>query len=84
MEPYIDYSIPSITKMDLNTVDSIQLLGVKGVGPVFAHRIINYRNVLGGFVFQVPSEISAWAFQHFRISRRWKCLHDPTTFRADE
>lgn len=39
--------IPSI--IELNTADSSLLLTVKGIGPAFAHRIILYRDLLGGF-----------------------------------
>jgi competence ComEA-like helix-hairpin-helix protein len=36
--------------INLNTADSVELLGIKGVGPAFAKRIIKYRSLLGGFV----------------------------------
>jgi DNA uptake protein ComE-like DNA-binding protein len=42
-------SIP-VEKVDINKADSVLLIKIYGVGPVFAHRIINYRNLLGGFV----------------------------------
>lgn len=35
--------------IDINTADSTDLLRVRGIGPVFARRIIRYREVLGGF-----------------------------------
>lgn len=35
--------------INLNTVDSAGLLPLPGIGPVFAGRIIKYRNLLGGF-----------------------------------
>ena len=35
--------------IDLNRADSVQLLPLPGIGPVFARRIIKYRNLLGGF-----------------------------------
>ncbi len=35
--------------IELNSVDSLQLLGLKGIGSVYASRIIKYRNLLGGF-----------------------------------
>jgi competence protein ComEA len=36
-------------KLDLNAADSAELVSVRGIGPVFASRIIKYRNRLGGF-----------------------------------
>lgn len=36
-------------EIDLNSADSVDLLKIKGVGPVFASRIIKYRKRLGGF-----------------------------------
>ncbi|MCP4553120.1 MAG: hypothetical protein GY834_14025 [Bacteroidetes bacterium] len=35
--------------IELNTADSLQLLKVRGIGPVFSSRILKYRNLLGGF-----------------------------------
>lgn len=35
--------------IELNTADSVDLLKLNGIGPVFASRIIKYRNLLGGF-----------------------------------
>ena len=40
----------SIQIVDINSSDSIELLKVRGVGPAFAHRIIEYRNLLGGYI----------------------------------
>ncbi len=34
---------------ELNQADSVQLISVYGIGPVFAQRIISYRELLGGF-----------------------------------
>ena len=36
-------------KIELNTADSLALLSIRGIGPVFAHRILKYRFLLGGF-----------------------------------
>lgn len=35
--------------IEINNADSMQLLSIKGIGPVFASRILKYRNRLGGF-----------------------------------
>jgi len=36
--------------IELNSADSAKLTELKGIGPTFARRIVNYRNRLGGFV----------------------------------
>ncbi len=41
-------SVPKVC-VELNTADSLDLIQLKGIGPVFASRIIKYRNLLGGF-----------------------------------
>lgn len=38
-----------VTIIELNTADSLQLLTLNGIGPVFAGRIVKYRKLLGGF-----------------------------------
>jgi len=35
--------------LELNTTDSLALLDVEGIGPVYAKRILKFRNQLGGF-----------------------------------
>lgn len=57
LEPYIDIAkVPVPVKkerhtpaIELNGTDSLQLQEVFGIGPVFAKRIIKYRDLLGGF-----------------------------------
>ena len=44
LEPYI-----KIAKIDLNRADSTALLGLKGIGPYYAHKILEYRQRLGGY-----------------------------------
>ena len=41
---------PVFIAFDLNMADTIQLMGIRGIGPVLAKRIIKYREALGGFV----------------------------------
>jgi competence ComEA-like helix-hairpin-helix protein len=40
----------SVQLIDLNRADSAELLPLPGIGPVYAGRIIKYRNLLGGFI----------------------------------
>ena len=43
LEPYI-----RIQKINLNTADSLQLVSLRGIGPYYAHKILEYRSRLGG------------------------------------
>ncbi len=47
----IENSLETSLKLnvELNSADSIDLVKLYGIGPVFASRIIKYRNLLGGF-----------------------------------
>ena len=45
LEPYIE--IPGI---ELNTADSAALVSLRGIGPWYARKILDYRSRLGGFV----------------------------------
>src|SRR5665647_1059817 len=38
-----------VNRLDLNSADSLHLLEIPGIGPVFASRIIRYRTLLGGY-----------------------------------
>lgn len=40
----------TFTTIELNTTDSTALLELPGIGPWFAHKIIDYRDRLGGFI----------------------------------
>ncbi len=37
-------------KVELNSVDSLTLIELNGIGPSFAKRILKYRSILGGYV----------------------------------
>lgn len=55
LEPYIDLpaksnaNIKSLLIVELNTADSATLTRLKGIGPAFARRIVQYRKRLGGY-----------------------------------
>lgn len=40
----------AIAKIELNNADSAVLVSAKGIGPVYAKRILKYRSLLGGYV----------------------------------
>jgi competence protein ComEA len=42
---------PNVKRLmvNLNSADSAELVEIRGIGPIFARRIIKYRNLLGGF-----------------------------------
>lgn len=45
----LDYSNRSWPKPEVNSASEIQLKRIKGIGPFYAHKILSYRNALGGF-----------------------------------
>ncbi|MBQ1831158.1 MAG: helix-hairpin-helix domain-containing protein [Bacteroidales bacterium] len=45
LEPYIE-----IAKLELNGADSAALVSLRGIGPWYARKILDYRDRLGGFV----------------------------------
>lgn len=47
LEPYIE-----IAKLELNGADSTALVSLRGIGPWYARKILDYRDRLGGFVAQ--------------------------------
>lgn len=63
LEPYIKISTPRFNKkintpklsIELNSADSLELIKIKGIGSVFASRIIKYRTLLGGYFH--PSQL---------------------------
>jgi len=38
--------------IEINSADSVSLLDLNGIGPVFAKRILKYRQMLGGFAYK--------------------------------
>lgn len=44
------YMVKKKALFDLNTADTFDLQEIRGIGTVYARRIVNYRNKLGGFV----------------------------------
>jgi DNA uptake protein ComE-like DNA-binding protein len=68
--------------LELNSSDSIQLLEVKGIGPVFASRIIRFRNLLGGYcsVSQLK-EVYGMKPEHFETVSQFFTV-DPSTIKT--
>jgi competence protein ComEA len=46
----IPFPADTSEKLDLNSADSLSLTTLRGIGPVYASRIIKYRALLGGYV----------------------------------
>jgi len=42
----------AIREVELNSADSLDLIQLPQVGPWFAHRILSYREILGGYIHQ--------------------------------
>ncbi len=77
--------------LDLNAVDSLTLVQVPGIGPAFAHRILNLRERLGGY-YTVLQLQEVWGMdeEKFLALRRWFAIVSPprriplSSLRADE
>lgn len=48
-EVHVDKTEPNPIQIELNSADSTDLVQLNGIGPVYAARILKYRNLLGGF-----------------------------------
>ncbi len=49
LAPYITIKAPEQKRIDLNTADSAELVALNGIGAKLAHRILEYRNIIGRF-----------------------------------
>ena len=54
--------------LNLNAADSADLLPLPGIGPVFAGRIVRFRNLLGGFV-RKEQLLEVYGMDHDRAGR---------------
>ena len=52
--------------VELNNADSIQLLMIKGIGPYFANKILEYRSKLGGY-YSKEQLLEIWNFDSLRF-----------------
>ena len=62
LEPYI-----KIKKLNLNTADSMQLLSLRGIGPYYAHKILEYRRRLGGMFTSAEQLLEIDGFEKERL-----------------
>jgi competence protein ComEA len=71
------YSRPVIKPFDINTADTATLSQIRGIGPVLAQRIVNWRQKLGGFhsaaqieaTYGLSPEVSAELLQYAIINK---------------
>jgi competence ComEA-like helix-hairpin-helix protein len=64
--------------IDINRADSVQLLPLPGIGPVYAGRIVKYRNLLGGFV-QVEQLAEVYGISMETLDRIRERIYADTT-----
>ena len=62
LEPFI-----KIKKLNLNTADSLQLLSLRGIGPYYAHKILEYRRRLGGMFTNADQLLEIEGFEKERL-----------------
>ncbi|MBK9290073.1 MAG: helix-hairpin-helix domain-containing protein [Bacteroidetes bacterium] len=67
---------PSLTIVELNEADSVALAALPGSGPWTAHRIVRYRQSLGGYVeFEQLLEVKGIDSLKFAAMRPWLTLN---------
>ncbi len=67
------------TQFDLNAVDSVELVSIRGIGAYTASRVIRYRNWLGGFVsMEQLSEIKGLKTEQIDTLRKYGLLQSGT------
>ncbi|MBK1440264.1 helix-hairpin-helix domain-containing protein [Parapedobacter sp. ISTM3] len=62
----IEKTAPEALYLDLNTADSLALQALPGIGPVYASRIVRFRDRLGGF-HQVSQLMDVYGFDTLRF-----------------
>lgn len=65
-EDAIKVDKPTQNAIELNSADSLELIKVNGIGPVFASRIIKYRQKLGGF-YQKEQLMEIWGIDSVKF-----------------
>ena len=67
MEIVDERVVPSPLIIDLNATDSLELQRLPGIGPVFAARIVRFRDRLGGF-YEVSQLMDVYGFDSLRFN----------------
>src|SRR3546814_26349 len=65
--PVAPPAAPRVLHIDLNDADSIELQYLPGIGPVFASRIVRFRDLLGGF-HHVSQLMDVYGFDSLRFA----------------
>lgn len=68
LEPFID-----IPKVELNSADSTALVSLRGIGPFYARKIIEYRESLGGF-HTVDQLLEVYGMDEERLAPLRECV----------
>ena len=68
LEPFID-----IPKVELNSADSTALVSLRGIGPYYARKIIEYRESLGGF-YTVEQMLEVYGMDEERFAPLRECV----------
>lgn len=78
-KPDKKFKRPMPIVVNLNTTDSAELTKLRGIGPVYASRIIKYRQALGGF-YKIDQLGEVWGLQDSTLA---KLRHQLTIVETD-
>ncbi len=65
-------------KTDLNSADTLELMQIRGIGPVFSRRILRYRDILGGYA-QLAQLMEVYGIDEQHYSNICDFLHADTS-----
>jgi competence ComEA-like helix-hairpin-helix protein len=72
------------TKVELNSADSLALIGLNGVGPSFAKRILKYRSILGGYTsIEQLKEVYGFTEELYEKVKPFVCVDAVTVKKLD-
>ncbi|MEI6883477.1 MAG: helix-hairpin-helix domain-containing protein [Bacteroidota bacterium] len=78
------YPAKPLITVDINRADTLELQRLKGIGPSYARRIVQYRNKLGGFI-NVRQVLEVWGMDsiHYNLIRQNIIIKEDTVRRID-
>lgn len=81
---FVKYASKPLIIIDINKADTLELQRLRGIGPSYARRIVQYRNKLGGFI-NVKQVLEVWGMDsvHYNLIRQNIIIKEDTVRKID-